>query len=122
MVMVAAAKYEQQLSALRRANEVRLANTRFISHVKSLGQPDGLDVIANTLVSRGFDESPTGSVSIRRLLLAVRKFGHVAATQVLRDANIISGDRRARDLSERQRAVIAAELHDRATELRERRG
>lgn len=111
MATVAVSVREQRMDALAAANEIRLGIARVRAEVFALEQPAGCEEVAGLL------ENPDETVSamkIGTLLLSVRKFGRQRVGRLLSMAEVRSMDRRVRDLSERQRRVLAGLLRDRA--------
>ena len=95
--------------ALAKANEVRFANADLVKLIRESGADQGRSVVASTLEDLGGDD-PVGGMPIRRLLLAIPKFGEKRAGRYLRAVGLFTGDRRVRELSDRQRAKLAALL------------
>lgn len=106
------------MQALGHANVIRAANALVTAEIREAGPTDGLAAAAVVL-----REMPgyTGAIPIWRLLTCIPRFGDVKAGKAMRRAGILIGSRRVRDLSVRQRLVIAEWL-DFEVERRENLG
>ena len=91
----------QARSALKKGNQIRFANSVFLRDLRELPQADGLELVADALMRRDLADQTYGSLTVARLLLAIRKYGWAGMTRAARAANLISADRRVRDLSDR---------------------
>jgi len=104
----------QRELALLKANEVRLANCELRRSIHAASFAVALELVADLLDQDDLTELPAGALPIRRLLLAVPKFGEQRMVRYLRTAGLFTGDRRVRDLTDRQRRVLAELLRSRA--------
>lgn len=111
MTMTATARLEQQRSAIVRANQVRSRNMRTQRDIKALRPGDGRVAVADLLVGYR-DGDPIGALSIRRLVLAIRAFGESKFQRLAMHAGIHTGDRKVRELSDRQRLAVADALRE----------
>lgn len=98
----------QQQAALQLANEVRVANSHTVRAIKAQPYRDGLRQVADIL--RAGSDDATGRLPIVRLLSAPRHIGQVRVAALLRSAGILSGDRRLRELTRRQRLLLADQI------------
>ena len=99
----------QHVTALREANRVRLANAATLRSIASLPRPDAENRAADLL------RDPTPDVAalhVGRLLEAIPRVGRAKARAILTLAGVTPGrrGRRIRELTERERNVIAAAL------------
>lgn len=102
----------QAAKALRAANERRAILAALREHIATLGLRDGCAFVANLLDDPGEHEA---AIPVGRLLMSVDRFGMQSLTLALRDAGILSADKRVRDLTPRQRTALADVLRDRAS-------
>lgn len=102
-----AAQAAQRLEALKTANEHRMAGAKVRADLKALSMRDGMLHVAGLLDD---PSEGVGSMRVGHLLSGVRRFAQQKVTVLLRDAGVVSWDRRLRELSVRQRGVLAAEL------------
>lgn len=99
----------QSLAALQNANDKRSAMLAARHQIASLRLMEGRLLVADFLVCDV--ESPGAeSTPVWRLLNAIRGFGPYKAERALIRAGIISGDKRVRDLTNRQRVALAEQL------------
>lgn len=98
----------QCLAALAKANVIRKSNADFIRQLRTGPGEAARFLVAAALVE---PDDATGALPVRRLLLGIPRFGAARAGRYLRAAGIVSGDRRVRDLSDRQRQQLARWLH-----------
>lgn len=97
----------QALEALAQANEVRLAAAALRRSIGELPFEDGTRLVALLLE----DHDPVaGAVPVSRLISSPQRIGARRVDRLLRYAGIMSGDRRVRDLSVRQVALLVALL------------
>lgn len=104
------AAHQQQLAALAVANEVRLSNVAFVRRVRTLSMSDAVDLVAGHLESPDLGGSTVGAMPIVRLLLAIPRFGPDRVNRMTRTAGITFNNRRARDLTDRQREHLIRQL------------
>ena len=109
MAVVETSRADQRLAALQRANAVRTEQAKFTAGISALNSVDGAHRVAAAIISGEADSIPIG-----RLLRAIRFVGHSKTHRVLVAAGIRSDVRPVGDLSERQRAQLAALLRSRA--------
>ena len=101
----------QQLSALERANHVRLLQIELKRQVRQAGVSGGRLLLA-TVLEDGPDARPELAMPVRRLLLLIPRMGEARVHRYLGKVGVYSGDRRVRDLSDRQRLLIAGLLRE----------
>lgn len=101
---------EQRMSALARANEVRIENAQVLAEIHGLSYREGMRRVAGLLAEPG----TCGALPVYRLLMAPRRIGASKVATILRAAGVVSGDRRVRELSPRQRDMLAGLLRRRA--------
>lgn len=99
----------QHVTALREANRVRLANAATLRSIEALPRPDAENRAAELL------RDPTPDVAalhVGRLLEAIPRIGRVKARALLAATGTAPGreGRRIRELTERERNVIAGAL------------
>lgn len=94
---------EQRDAALAKANTVRTANAQMFAEIRLMPRPEGMARVARMLV----EEGPWEAAPVYRLLTAPQRIGETKAAIMLRAAGVVSGDRRVRDLSPRQRDLLA---------------
>lgn len=99
----------QHLAALNAANEVRIAQAVVFRRIRSVSRIEGLRLVASIL--RDPDELE-GSIRLDRLLGAIHRHQARATASAMRCAGVPAGklSKRVRDLTERQRHALAAEL------------
>ena len=97
--------HERQ-EALAKATAVRLEMSEFRGELKTAGLHAGRRMVADVIRS----PSPLDAFRLGRLLLSIPWFGEERMYRVLNRAGVRSADRRLRDLSDRQRAILAVEL------------
>lgn len=100
---------EQRTEALKRANHIRSKNARTIRQIGELSSVEGIDEVVGLLRNAEPGE-PICGLPIYRLLTAPRFMGDKKTRQLLRQAEVVSGDRKLRELTQRQRDVIARHL------------
>lgn len=103
--------FEQRQLALKRANEVRLTNAAFRRRVAQLDPVTGLLTVALAV------ENPTAeqdALRVEDLLRMPRRMGNVVVNKLLITAGVHRAGRRVRELSPRQREVLATGLRARA--------
>lgn len=103
--------HEQRMASLDKANYVRTTNSQTWWSIRLLQREEGCECVADLL--ERFDEDagdPLGAMPIRRLLLAVPRFGETKMRRYLAHAGVHSGDRKVGQLSDRQRRVIADQM------------
>jgi hypothetical protein len=99
----------QALEALEAANRVRTGQMRLRHAIHALPPAEGVDLVEVLL--RSGDEL-AGSMTVERLVTAIRRVGPRKATMILRHAGIVSGGRKVRDLTERQVGGLIAALRN----------
>lgn len=101
----------QPLAALRRANAARTGIARVKAEVAALGQADGARRAAMML--RDPDEA-VGAMTIDALILSVHRMGAARMVRLFNEARfpVATRHRRVRDLTERQRHLLADILED----------
>lgn len=108
-VMVPERSREQRMEALRVANAVRFGMRDVKRTVGAMATDDGLREIADRLERADAAVMP---MPIGDLLGAPRRVGRVRVCRWLDVAGVRSADRRVRDLSERQRLLLARMLRE----------
>lgn len=102
---------EQQIAqrneAMKLANEMRLRIAAQRRHIASLPRAQGRLALAGLIEDGSVDAWPIG-----RALCAIHTIGRGTVGPILNMARIRSADRRLRDLSDRQRALIVTWLRD----------
>jgi hypothetical protein len=106
---VAVVALDQRAEALKHANRVRLATCDLRREIRALGCVEGRLMVAG-LLEGDVEFETAGSMSVWRLVGSISKLGPVAAGGLLRKVGVLSGDRRVRDLSVRQRVLLASML------------
>lgn len=103
---------DQRAVALELANQVRMKRARERAHVRMMSRAESCAVVADVL-----SEVPDWAASMRvfELLLWARtapgrRIGQSQVRMMMVQAHIANGLRRLRELSPRQREVLAAEL------------
>lgn len=97
----------QHLDALRYGDMIRLTNAHTVRTIKAGGRRAGASHAAAIL------RDPQGAelaMRVDALLLAVRSIGATKALRLLEDVGIRDERRRLRELTARQRSVLADEL------------
>lgn len=102
-----AARSAQQLNALQYANSKRLAAAEFKRDVFALGRRDGALHLAGLLLDPG---EMLNAMPIQAALLSVKGIGAAKAITMLRAAGVSAVSRRVRDMSHRQRSMLALSL------------
>jgi hypothetical protein len=100
---------DQRMNALALANTVRRANHRTAKDIARMPGREGCNTVAR-LLRDGDEKGPLGAIPIGRLLIAPRQMGEERVQRLLRVAGVMSGDRRLRLLTQRQRDVLAAQM------------
>jgi hypothetical protein len=103
-----AQKSAQQLNALFLANTMRLAAAEFKRELSRLDRHAGACRLASVLSDDC--DGPLGALQIQAALRALRGIGSEKASRIARWADVTVASRRIRDLTPRQRAVIANAL------------
>lgn len=105
---------EQRMGALEVANLVRISMCERKREIHGVSTVEGLRWIASMLE----DGDPVvGPMPVGKLLFAVRHVGRERVRKWLTAAGVRSEDRKVRELSERQRVVLAGVLRERARVL-----
>lgn len=102
---------EQVMGALALANVIRAANAKTMRHISSLPYVKGVDALIDILES-GDEQGPLGALPIIRLLKAPRGMGEGKAALLLRTAGVLTGDRKFRQLTRRQRDILVTCLRE----------
>jgi hypothetical protein len=100
------ATIEQRMAALAIANVVRTTNSQTWHDIRARGREAGRERAAELLEDLEPGE-PLAAMPVRRLLLAIPRFGESRMRRCLANAGVHSGDRRVGQLSERQRQMLA---------------
>ena len=96
----------QNMVALQKAHRTRHEMVELRQSIRDAQHPK--DFVAFILDSPLSDAA--GALPIRRLLLAIPRFGEARLTDCLSRACISTGDRKVRDITQRQRHLIARML------------
>lgn len=116
--MAAAGARPQHMDALDKANAVYSQMAHLRKSLKELSQAEALMLLADMLCAPDDClDAPLGALRAGKALSAVRGIGAPRAERLLRDALgewVPSSSKRVRDLTERQRRLLAAELRRRA--------
>lgn len=110
---LASAKLRAQcLTALKTANEHRSIIADFKRRLHALTCHEGAALLSDCLRNYNDerDDPAFGAMQIQAALLSVRGIGRTKASIIIRQANVHALSRRVRDLTDRQRAVIAEAL------------
>ena len=102
---------EQRMTALALANEVRVANGKTLKAIGELSYVDGVDRVISLLLDADV-KGPFGSIPIYRLLKAPYHMGDAKVRKLLSAAGVVSGDRKVRQLTVRQRSMLVECLRD----------
>ena len=100
----------QRLRALERANEIRLARAELKRRIAE-GQVSAAQIILDC-------PGEAAKWTLGELLMSQRRWGNARCTKFL-ESNKISEIKHIGDLTERQRRVLARQLHDRLPGARE---
>ncbi|HTE61705.1 MAG TPA: hypothetical protein VK631_15235 [Solirubrobacteraceae bacterium] len=98
----------QRAVSLARANEIRSQGSEFRHRVKRLPRADALDHVAAILTSTDLP-AWAGAIRTGHLIESVHAIGPGKCDRILRVAGV-RGDRKIRDLTDRQRTTIAGLL------------
>ncbi len=98
---------EQRAAAKAKADEARLAIAGLRARLRSLPKPEAIVLAASILRS---PEGHEDAMRLDRLLASVPGFGEQRVLMTLRHAGLSYGARRLRDLTERQRGLVADSL------------
>ena len=97
----------QQMEALEQANRVRMENARLRQELRALPRDEAAARAAELLR----DYPPLlGALRVDQFLESVRGVGSSKAAQILYAAGVYRVGRRIRDLSPRQRELVAGQL------------
>lgn len=99
----------QHLQALQNANTNRLGVAGFRRHVRALGARHGALEMARAIETRN-DDPVIGSARIGHLLRAIPWLGPQKCDTCLKAAGVHNGDKRLRDLTERQIGAVVIQL------------
>lgn len=100
----------QRQAALRLANEVRVAISMHRREIRDLGSDYGRLYVADLLDGTDDGIGWLEACGIAHLLRAIPKVGDKKAGYLLRRIDVRSGQRRVRDLTNRQRCLLAEAL------------
>jgi hypothetical protein len=100
---------EQRRQALAIANSTRTGIARFRSDTRALPRPQARDAVINVLLEPG---PLLGAMHVRHLLLTIHQVGHAHADAWLKRAGVVSGDRKIRQLTVRQRESLADRVRE----------
>lgn len=103
----------QHLIALARAQEKRLGVAAFKRSLHGLSQLDAVERVINA-IEEHHDDHILGSVRVRHLLLAIPHVGDTKVAKLTKVAQVYNADKRLRDLTIRQRSLLAALLKTQA--------
>lgn len=109
----------QRMASLKLANTVRITNAKALKQIAEKPCVDGIDAVI-AILKDGDEKGPIGALPIGRLLTAPRRIGDERMRVVLRTASILSADRRLRQITMRQRRILAAGLEASAPSTRRR--
>lgn len=101
----------QRDAAMALANQIRSAMKNIKGEIKPLSHRDGCARVAEFLID---PEEPAAAIRVRALLRAIRLMGNTKADNLLWQAGIANGDKRVRELTDRQRVALADHLRVRA--------
>lgn len=99
----------QHLLALQTAQTRRLGVAGFRRHVRNLGAREGALAVAYVIETQNQDPV-MGSVRIGHLLRAIKWLGTQKSERCLIAAGVHNGDKRLRDLTERQIGAVVIQL------------
>lgn len=97
----------QRDQALVRANEVRIANSRWKNETNSLPAAAAAARVAALLRE---PSPPQDAMRIAHAVMCVSRLGVNKSALIFRDAGIVNAQRPIRELTERQRFVVADRL------------
>jgi hypothetical protein len=107
---------EQRLAALEKANASRAANAQMIRDLSVLDTTAQRVWLAGRLVDDEFVSGPAGALTIGRMLRQIRHLGITKISRCISRAGILTYDRQLRQLTSRQRRLIAEFLRGEETE------
>lgn len=99
----------QHMVALAGANTANQTYAAIGREVQALGRHDGPAKVAEMLVDYN-ETDPIAGMKVQRLLMAIRGFGEYQTTYLLALAGVRIGGKQVRELTDRQRRLIADEL------------
>jgi hypothetical protein len=99
----------QHMEALAHANEVRTGVAEFRREIAGLDRHDAILAVIDLIESR-HDDRLLGAAKVRQILMAVTGFGEDKARRLMIAAQVYSGEKRLRDLTARQRGLLATIL------------
>lgn len=99
----------QAREALAWANEVRLSNATYRREVLAMSPRAGAEYVADS-IEQDWESECLGSIPMDRLLMSVRRLGAGKMSRCLTVAGVSYHHKRLRDLTERQRVAVAAQL------------
>lgn len=117
--MITDPRIEQREKALERAQSVRLAKAETRRHISDLPEPESLRFVAQHLADEKSDR--LDAFKIAELLGTIPKVGKSKAAMLAAQAERLEPMKRVRQLSMRQRGVLAQVLLNRADEAEARR-
>jgi hypothetical protein len=96
---------EQRRQALALANRRRFAQAAMLKLIREAAFRQGCEIVAQVLDGPDEDQA---RIPAARLLLAVHRFGEARLDKLMREAGVLSSQRRVGMLTDRQRTVLAA--------------
>lgn len=105
---------EQMMANLEYANQVRVGIARVRKEILAMPKCDAALLVADLLESDTTHQY-FGYLSVFRALDTIRSIGRVKIAWIVREAGVLTGDRKIRDLTPRQRHAIASLLRERVT-------
>lgn len=100
---------DQHMHALGIANEMRYAKADLRREIGALPYNDALRQVADLIEG---EDAVIGAFRLAEALSACPKLGAISAGRFVRRIGAVTGDRRVRDLTPRQRASLVAALRD----------
>ena len=99
---------QKRAESLAHANEIRMQGSEFRHRIKELSREQALDAVAAILIG---PDLPVwaGAIRIAHLLETVKAIGPGKCDRILRIAGV-RGDRKVRDLTDRERGLLAGLL------------
>jgi hypothetical protein len=119
MATAATPSYEQAMAAKAIADQVRIANARYLANLKQQPMRRGL-MQAAALLRDGDMKGPAGAIQVYRLVTSIRYVQRKRAEAILYKAQVYQSNRSLRKLSPRQRELLATLLTKAAVYSRER--
>jgi hypothetical protein len=108
----------QHMDALKLANEMRLAQTAFKTYIRGMGWIEAREALANEIL----DPSPAvAAMYLHKLLDGLPRGGPWQTERVLEQVGLRNTNRRLRELTERQRNVLADAVRESLPTSKQRR-